>query len=75
MWPFGLTPVHQNENCWVTWEEVAQWCCDHDQGRLKAHERAFVADMASRLVLDGEPTEKQAAWLRSLYARLHRGGA
>ena len=58
-----------------TWRALAEWCRRHGAGRLKAHERAFIADMAHRLVLNGEPTEKQATWLRTIYARLHREGA
>ncbi len=55
-----------------TWRELAQWCQRNDAGRLKPHERTFITDMASRLVLNGEPTEKQAAWLRALYRKLRR---
>jgi uncharacterized NAD(P)/FAD-binding protein YdhS len=58
-----------------TWRDLARWCRDHDAGRLKPHERAFVADMTARLVCGGMPSEKQAAWLRCLYARLNRGDA
>ena len=50
--------------------ELAQWCRDHDDNRLGAREREFVSDMADRLICGGEPTEKQAAWLRSIYAIL-----
>jgi hypothetical protein len=55
-----------------TWHELAKWCGYHDNGRLKPHERDFVRDMADRLVCDGEPTERQGAWLRALYAKLRR---
>lgn len=54
------------------WCELARWCRDHDDDRLSAKERSFVCDMASRLVCGGEPSERQAAWLRSIYARLKR---
>src|SRR4051812_29519552 len=59
----------------LTWRELAAWCAAHDAGRLDAKERRFVHDMRDRLVLGGCPTEKQAKWLRSLYARLRRDGA
>ena len=54
-----------------TWRDLANWIVRHDGGRLPPHERAFSqASMARRLVLRGEPSEKQGAWLRRLYARL-----
>jgi hypothetical protein len=53
-----------------SWRDLARWCRDHDGGRLNSAERKFVVDMANRLVLGGEPTEKQADWLRAIYARL-----
>lgn len=55
------------------WCELARWCRDHDDDRLNAKERGFVADMASRLVCGGEPSERQAAWLRAIYAKLKQG--
>jgi hypothetical protein len=58
-----------------SWRDLARWCRDHDGGRLSAAERKFVVDMANRLVLDGKPTEKQADWLRAIYARLGREAA
>ena len=58
-----------------TWHELAMWLRDHDGGQLKPHERAFVRDMAGRLVMGGKPTDKQAAWLRSLHGRFRREGA
>jgi hypothetical protein len=57
----------------TTWHELARWCRDHDDGRLSAKERWFVSDMTARLVCRGEPSPKQAEWLRSIYARLQRG--
>ena len=53
-----------------TWSELARWIAHNDRGRLKSHERSFVEEMARRLVLRGEPSEKQAAWLRGLYAKV-----
>jgi hypothetical protein len=52
------------------WCELARWSRDHDDDRLNTKERSFVNDMANRLVCGGDPTEKQAAWLRSIYAKL-----
>ena len=54
------------------WCELARWCRDHDDERLNVKERSFVCDMASRLVCGGEPSERQAAWLRAIYAKLQR---
>jgi hypothetical protein len=53
-----------------SWRELAIWCCDNDRGRLGSKERQFILDMAHRLVLGGQPTEKQGKWLRSIYASL-----
>jgi hypothetical protein len=53
------------------WREIARWCRDNDGGRLSSSERKFVVDMANRLVLNGKPTERQANWLRAIYAKLH----
>ena len=61
-------------SCPTTWHELALWCAEHDEGRLRQHERDFVDDMVDDLVCDGEPTEKQAAWLRALYRKLRKGG-
>ena len=55
------------------WCELARWCLDHDDDRLNEKESSFVSDMASRLICGGEPSERQAAWLRSIYAKLKRG--
>ena len=56
-----------------TWREVAIWCRDNSRGRLNEREFEFVRDMTARLVCGGEPTEKQATWLRAIYARLGGG--
>ncbi len=58
-----------------TWLELATWCRNIGQHRLTLKEFCFVSDMAHALVCDGEPTEKQAAWLRAIYAKLRRGAA
>lgn len=52
------------------WRGRAAWCRDNGGGRLNAKEYQFVRDMALRLILGGHPTEKQAAWLRAIYAKL-----
>jgi len=57
-----------------TWRDLAKWCSDHDDGHLKQHERDFINDVVGYLVCDGEPTERQAAWLRALYRKLRKGG-
>jgi hypothetical protein len=63
----GQTPPKTDP---VTWGRLAAWCRDHDQGRLNERERKFVRDLAARLVLGGEPSSKQADWLRGIYAKL-----
>lgn len=65
----GITSEHGP----TTWQELAAWCRNIGQHRLSLKEFMFVADMADRLILDAEPSEKQAAWLRSIYAKLRKG--
>lgn len=50
--------------------QVAKWCKRNQRGRLNHKERRFIDDMAHRLVMNGQPTKRQADWLRALYARL-----
>ncbi|PWR18793.1 hypothetical protein [Zavarzinia compransoris] len=57
----------------ATWCELATWCRNQGQTGLSLKEFVFVSDMADRLILDAEPTEKQAAWLRAIYAKLKKG--
>jgi hypothetical protein len=52
-----------------TWHEIAREC-EAASGRLSEREREFVSDMWT--VRNGEPTEKQAKWLRSIYTRVRR---
>ncbi|EYD74087.1 hypothetical protein Rumeso_04340 [Rubellimicrobium mesophilum DSM 19309] len=58
-----------------SWGDLANWCRFNGTGRLSLTEAKFVADMSRRLVLGGEPTPKQAEWLRAIYARLKGGAA
>lgn len=53
-----------------SWGDLAKWCRDNGAGRLSANETKFVNDMCRRLILGGAPTEKQAKWLRAIYAKL-----
>lgn len=57
----------------TTWQALAAWCRNAGQHRLSLKEFVFVCDMADRLILDAEPTERQAAWLRAIYAKLRKG--
>ena len=55
-----------------TWHEIACECAAHDRRLRDERERQFVRDMVRRTVRGGEPTEKQAHWLRAIYARVRR---
>lgn len=55
-----------------TWSALARWIREHDRGRLSLKERQFIRDMGARLVFNGEPTDRQADWLRMIYAKLMR---
>jgi hypothetical protein len=55
-----------------TWHEIAGECAAHDECLRGERERQFVRDMVRWTVRGGEPTEKQAHWLRAIYARVRR---
>jgi hypothetical protein len=54
------------------WHDIACECAKHDKRLHSEREREFVRDMVRRSVHGGKLTEKQAAWLRSIYARVRR---
>jgi hypothetical protein len=54
-----------------TYLEMANYCDEHDNGRLTPREREFINDM-TRWYVRREPTEKQAKWLHLLWVRLGR---
>ena len=49
------------------WHSVACECAAHPERLRSEKERAFVADMVVWTKFCGEPTERQAQWLRSIY--------
>jgi len=53
-----------------SWFEIASLCRNNPQVMHSDNERQFVSDMCRRLVHGGVPTEKQANWLRKIYARV-----
>jgi hypothetical protein len=55
-----------------SWHTIALECAAHPAKLKSDKEREFVADMTRRLVNGGKPTEKQADWLRKIYARARR---
>jgi hypothetical protein len=54
------------------WHSVACECAAHPEQLRSEKERAFIADMVVWTKLGGEPTERQAHWLRSIYVRTTR---
>jgi hypothetical protein len=54
-----------------SWNDIAREC-EANAARLSPREQEFVRDMCSWTVNGGMPTEKQAKWLRSIWARLRR---
>ena len=52
------------------WHSVACECAAHPEQLRSEKERAFVADMVVWTRFRGEPTERQAQWLRSIYLRV-----
>jgi hypothetical protein len=61
----------RNVNGIATWHEIARFCQERS-ARLRGNELDFVDGMVG-WTLWREPTEKQAKWLCSLYARLGGG--
>jgi hypothetical protein len=53
-----------------SWFEIASLCRNNPQVMHSDNEKNFVSDICRRLVHGGEPTEKQANWLRKIYARV-----
>jgi hypothetical protein len=51
-----------------SWHEIACWCRDHGRPR-DDRERKFIEEICVWTVHDGKPSEKQAKWLRAIYAR------
>lgn len=58
-----------------SWGDLAGWCRVNGHGRLSPKEAKFVAEMSRKLVLGGEPSPRQAEWLRAIYAKLKGGAA
>jgi hypothetical protein len=54
------------------WPSVACECAARPERLRSKRERAFVADMVVWTRVRGEPTERQAKWLRSIYLRVGR---
>ncbi len=52
------------------WHSVACECAAHPERLRSEKERAFIADMVIWTKLRGDPTERQAKWLRSIYVRV-----
>lgn len=55
----------------VTAHHAAHLCAGQVK-RLSNRERVSLDDIVSQLVWDGTVTEKQSAWLRTIYVRLRR---
>ena len=51
--------------------QMAQFCAEHDDGRLTSKERGFVDDIVCWCARR-EPSEKQGKWLYVLYVKLGR---
>ena len=59
-----------NLNDEPSWHDIACECAAHSARLRDEREGKFVNDMVRWTVHGGEPTEKQAKWLRSIYARV-----
>lgn len=55
----------------ASWDEIARFLLQHKH-RLHQDHHDFIDDMAERADADNEPSERQQAYMRSLYRRLRR---
>jgi hypothetical protein len=62
---------HDINDAGPPWHEIACECAKH-LDRLRENEKTFVEDIVRWTVHGGQPTEKQAKWLRSIYVRVRR---
>src|SRR5262245_3993243 len=53
-----------------SWHDIACECEKHSDRLRDDREKQFVNDMVRRTVHGGKLSEKQASWLRSIYARM-----
>jgi hypothetical protein len=53
-----------------SWHDIACECAKHPDRMYGEHEKQFVSRMVRKTVRGGEPTEKEARWLRFIYARV-----
>lgn len=72
--PVPSTAAAQGQSEW-TWAAVAEFCQANHGGSLTPKELAFVKSMLPKLVCDGKPTEKQADWLRDIFAKVREVAA
>src|SRR5262249_26239433 len=55
-----------------TWHEIATECAGNPRYLRGDREVQFIKDMCRRLVHGDEPTQRQAQWLRDIYARIRQ---
>jgi hypothetical protein len=65
----GVSPARHGKTREPSWNQIARECASRPD-LLRDHERAFVSDMVRWTAARGEPTPKQATWLRSIYVRV-----
>jgi hypothetical protein len=53
-----------------SWNEIARECAAHPTRMKSEREKDFVKQMVRRTAHGGEPSPKQADWLRKIYARV-----
>jgi hypothetical protein len=62
--------LHNVDDDGPPWHAIACECAAHLDRLCDQREKDFVADMVRWTTRGGEPTEKQANWLRSIYVRV-----
>jgi hypothetical protein len=58
----------------TNWSELIAICLSHPEA-LNARDLGFLRDMRRQILLGRKPSEKQADWLRSCWARVDAAGA
>jgi hypothetical protein len=56
-----------------SWLEIVEHCYDAFD-RLSERDQSFIRSIRPRIRLGGEPSEKQAKWLKDVYRRVHMNG-
>ena len=69
--PTGTQSSHDNDDRDLDWRVMREFCLQHLH-LLRPREHEFITSLGE---WHGHPTERQSAWLSSIYARVRRAAA